>query len=56
MILLITPDSTSLEAKYSSANENISNESLSAFCFQMFNFFMNASILDFNVKILLYFL
>ena len=47
---LITFDSTSLLAKNCSVNENISNESFSAFCFQMFNFLMNASILDFSVK------
>jgi len=35
MIGLIAPDSTSLEAKKSSVNENISNESFSAFCIQI---------------------
>ena len=54
MIGLITPRSTPLEAKKLSLNGNILNVSFSVFCYQMFTFFMKASILDFNVKILVF--
>ena len=54
MIGLVTPDSTSLEAKYSSVNGNMSNESFLPFCFQMFNFFTNALAVKYKVKILLF--
>ena len=46
-------DSTLL-AKNSSVNENISNESFSTFCFQIVNFLMNATILDFSMKTLVF--
>ena len=44
--------STSLFAKNSSVNENISKESFSTFSFQMPKFLIKAPILDFSVKIL----
>ena len=54
MISLITPHFTSLEAKNLSTNRNILDKSFLAFHFQMVDSFMNSSVLDFTVKILVF--